>query len=148
MTIKGVIKQVSDTINTPQAFFMLVLTVAAGTMAAFSWASSEFVTRALGQDMMDRAQAEDTRLAQQINELADEVKTSNALLLVHMQKEELQKILDDIRRNEAEVYSIEQFVSVNGSNSQASARLRDLKAEHDDYVMRRDCVLTKNPVCQ
>lgn len=147
MTVKGVIKQVSDTLNTPQAFFTLVLSVAIGTMGAWSWASSNFVTVALGEEMMEKAQGEDDRLARQINNLAEEVQASNALLLVHMQKEELQKILDDIRRNEAEVYQIKQFVGVNGSNSQAAARLRALRTEHDDLIMRRDCVITQNDIC-
>jgi hypothetical protein len=102
---------------------------------------------ALGNEMMDKVQAADNELSEQITLLADEVKISNELLIMHMDKEKLSNILSEIRVNETERYNTEQFVSVNGENERTRERLRQLKAQHEDLELRRDCIINNNPLC-
>jgi len=132
--------------------------IAVAVVGLIAWMQTEFITTAKGKEMMANTQAElaenvtnrvaaDEALATQVSVLAAEVKTSNSLLMLHIDKERFSSIATEIRRNEQEVFGINQFVSVNGANAQATARLRALKSEHDDLILKRDCVINNNKVC-
>jgi hypothetical protein len=105
------------------------------------------VTIAKGEEMMNKAKAADNELTEQITLLAEEVKVSNGLLMIHMDKERLGSIMTEMRRNETEVFQIQQFVSVNGDNEQSRSRLRQLNAEHEDLELRKSCIINNNPLC-
>ena len=132
--------------------------IAVAVVGLIAWMQTEFITTAKGKEMMANTQAElaenvtnrvaaDKALADQVSVLAVEVKTSNSLLMLHIDKERFSSIATDIRRNEQDVFNIEQFVRVNGPNEQATAQLRSLKAEHEDLILRRDCILNNNKLC-
>jgi len=137
----------AENMNNPRAFLALVATIVIGTIVLLGWLTQNFVTMALGNEMMDKVQTADSELSQQITLLADEVKISNELLIMHMDKEKLSNILSEIRVNETERYNTEQFVSVNGANERTRERLRQLKAQHEDLELRRDCIINNNPLC-
>jgi len=122
------------------------------------WMHTEFVSTSMGEVMMtktqaaikenaDSRQAADEALTKQVMVLAKEVKTSNELLMLHIDKERFNSVTDDIKNVEAEIFNIEQFVSVNGNNEQATNRLRALEAEHEDLILRRNCIINNNPMC-
>ena len=122
------------------------------------WMHTEFVSTSMGEVMMtktqaaikenaDSRQAADEALTKQVMVLAKEVKTSNELLMLHIDKERFNSVTDDIKNVEAEIFNIEQFVSVNGDNEQATNRLRALEAEHEDLILRRNCIINNNPMC-
>ena len=132
--------------------------IAVAVVGLIAWMQTEFITTAKGKEMMANTQSElaenlanriaaDKALADQVSVLASEVKTSNSLLMLHIDKERFSSIAADIRRNEQEVFGINQFVSVNGENAQATARLRALKSEHEDLILKRDCILNNNKLC-
>ena len=132
--------------------------IAVAVVGLIAWMQTEFITTAKGKEMMQNTQAElaenlanriaaDKALADQVSVLASEVKTSNSLLMLHIDKERFSIIAAEIRRNEQEVFGINQFVSVNGENAQATARLRALKSEHEDLMLKRDCILNNNRLC-
>ena len=137
----------AETMNNPRVFLAWVMAVAVGVILTIGWLSQNFVTKALGEEMMEKAQSSDNELAEQITLLAEEVKISNGLLMIHMDKERLSSILTEIRRNETEVFQISQFVSVNGDNERTRARQRQLKQEHEDLELRKTCLINNNPLC-
>ena len=137
----------AENMNNPRVFLTWIVAVVIGVIVTIGWLSQNFVTKALGEEMMDRAQSSDNELSEQITLLAEEVKISNGLLMIHMDKERLSSILTEIRRNETEVFQISQFVSVNGDNERTRARQRQLKAEHEDLELRKTCLINNNPLC-
>ena len=154
MNIRKAYSVMADSMNNPRVFLAWVVAVAVGVILTIGWLSQNFVTKALGEEMMSKAQQADSELSVQIAELAEgvaesneQIKASNALLMIHMDKDRLDGIMTEIRGNEAEVFQIQQFISVNGDNAQSRGRLRDLKAEHEDLELRRDCIINNNPLC-
>ena len=147
MNIRKAYSVMAETMNNPRVFLAWVMAVAVGVILTIGWLSQNFVTKALGEEMMEKAQSSDTELSEQITLLAEEVKISNGLLMIHMDKERLSNILTEIRRNETEVFQISQFVSVNGDNERTRARQRQLKQEHEDLELRKTCLINNNPLC-
>jgi len=117
-----------------------VASISVGTILAFIWLQTNFVTNAQGREMMEKTLSADASLA-------EEVKESNDLLRLHIQKSELKDVLSQIKMNEAQVFQIEQWTATNGKNEQATARLRRLKTEHRALILKRDCIINKNPLC-
>ena len=136
-TRKGYSKMVVDHVRSE---FKIYIGIGVSLVALYTWMQTEFVTVA-------KAQATDTEQTAQIISLAKSVEASNNLILFHMEKVKLDDILGDIRRNEQEVFNIQQFVSVNGENEQATARLRALNTEHEDLLLQRSCIINKNDLC-
>lgn len=141
------ISRVIDNIKENRDFFGWIVGVAIGTVGLMGWFSTNFVTVAAGKEISEGARQADVVLGEQIKSLTEEVKESNAMLMAHMEKEKLNTVLSDIRRNEAEVFQIKQFVGANGTNAQAEARLRQLDTERSDLMMKRDCILNGNRLC-
>ena len=155
MEIKQGYTKVADHIRNELKFY---ISIAIGVVALITYANTNFVTTARGEEMMDKTQAaikdaadernrRDDALSNELKMLAVQVNESNGLILLHMDKEKLSDVKSDIRRNEQETFSIEQFVSVNGANEQAKARLRALKAEHVDLEDTKDCIINNNKLC-
>ena len=147
MEFKKVYSVMADSMNNPRVFLAWVVSIAIGVLALVAWLTSNFVTVAKGEEMMKKTLTADENLSEQITMLAGEVKTSNSLLMIHMEKERLASILTEIRRNETEVFQISQFVSVNGDNERTRARVRQLKQEHEDLELRKTCLINNNPLC-
>ena len=147
MNITKAYSAMAEQFTDPQKLIKWMIVMVVGTIAVLGWFSTNFVTTALGEEMMEKAQAADVELSEQITELAVEVKASNALLMIHMDKGRLESIMTAIRTNETQAYNNSQFVSVNGENERTRARARDLKAEHEDLELRKNCIINKNPLC-
>ena len=143
-TRKGYSKMVVDHVRSE---FKIYIGIGVSLVALYGWMQTEFVTVAKARENMVLAQATDTEQTAQIINLAKGIEASNTLILFHMEKVKLDDILGDIRRNEQEVFNIEQFVSVNGENEQATARLRALNTEHEDLLLQRSCIINKNDLC-
>jgi len=136
-----------DELKPSKEFLVWVVGVAIGTVGLMGWFSTNFVTIAKGVEISEVAHEADMVLSQQLVELAEEVKASNAMLMDHIEKEKLNVVLIEIKRNESEVFQITQFVSANGTNEQAEARLRQLRIDHTDLLLKRDCILNNNRLC-
>jgi len=139
--------RVMDEIKSNKEFLIWIVGVALGTVGLMGWFSTNFVTIAKGVEISEGAHQADMVLSQQLVELAEEVKASNAMLMDHIEKEKLNVVLIEIKRNESEVFQITQFVSANGTNEQAEARLRQLRIDHTDLLLKRDCILNNNRLC-
>jgi hypothetical protein len=147
MNIRKVYTAMAEQYQDPQKLFKWMIAIVVATVVTMAWFSSNFVTVARGEEMMGKAQEADSELSEQITLLATEVKASNNLLMVHMDKERLGSIITEMRRNETEVFQIQQFVSVNGDNEQSRGRIRQLNAEHEDLELRKTCLINNNPLC-
>jgi hypothetical protein len=147
MNLQQVKSAMADQYQDPQKLFKWMIAIVVATVVTMAWFSSNFVTVARGEEMMGKAQEADSELSEQITLLAGEVKMSNNLLMVHMDKERLGSIITEMRRNETEVFQIQQFVSVNGDNEQSRGRIRQLNAEHEDLELRKTCLINNNPLC-
>ena len=139
--------RIMDELKPSKEFLVWVAGVAIGTVGLMGWFSTNFVTIAKGVEISEVAHEADMVLSQQLVELAEEVKASNAMLMDHIEKEKLNVVLIEIKRNESEVFQITQFVSANGTNEQAEARLRQLRIDHTDLLLKRDCILNNNRLC-
>ena len=137
----------AENMNNPRVFLAWIAAVAISLLAVIGWLSQNFVTVALGEEMMGKVQTADVELSEQITQLAVEVKASNELLMIHMDKGRLDGIMTAIRTNETQAYNNSQFVSVNGENERTRARARQLKAEHEDLELRKSCIINNNPLC-
>ena len=93
MKLQKVYTAMADNINNPQQFVKWIATIVVATITIIAWFSTQFITTARGEEMMAKAQEEDTKLSMQIAQLASEVKTSNSLLLIHLDKESLNIVL-------------------------------------------------------
>ena len=122
------------------------------------WMHTEFVSTSMGEVMMtktqhaikenaDSRQEADEVLANEVKTLAKQVMASNSLLMLHIDKERFKSVTDDIKDVEQEIFNLQQFVRVNGSNEQTTTRLRDLEADHEDLILRRTCIINNNPMC-
>ena len=137
----------ADNLKDPQVLVKGISAIVVATVVVIAWFSTQFITTAKGEEMMKKAKDADNQLSAQIAELGIQMKASNQILLIHLDKESLNSVILALRNNDSEQFQIQQFVSVNGNNAQATSRLRDLKAEHEDLEMRRSCIINKNPLC-
>ena len=147
MNIRKVYSIMAEQFTDPQKLIKWMIGLVIGTIAVLGWFSTNFVTTAKGEEMMGKAKAADVELADQITLLANEVKASNELLMIHMDQGRLESIKTQLRTNETEQFNTQQFVSVNGDNERTRARTRQLKAEHEDLELIKTCIINKNPVC-
>ena len=127
--------------------FKFYIAIVVGTAMAFAWVNTEFLQTSKAMDMMDRAKQADDELRVEIKSLAVEIKTSNELLLIHIDRYILDKVMSDIKTNETEQFKLEQFTRVNGTNSQSEERSQDLKIELKALEQRRTCIINNNPLC-
>lgn len=138
--------------------FGVVIMIIVGTISALAWASSNFVTNARGEVMMERTLAADAKilaqtsasdntLLKQLTTLSDKIETSNELLLTHIERYSLDKIRTEIRTNKSETFALQQFVRVNGSDAQSEARLQQLKTELSELELKKTCTINHNPLC-
>jgi hypothetical protein len=144
--IKGV-QTVVDTIKTQKELIGSIIAVVVMTVGAWGWASSEFVTTAKAQEMMKNTKDADTAISHQILELSEQVKTSNDLLLVHIDRYTLDNVKGEIKTNQSETFALQQFIRVNGSDNQSENRLQQLKTERGDLELKKSCIINHNPLC-
>ena len=137
----------AEKLSNPREFLTLVAAIAIATISLLAWANATFIPTAKGAEMMKETKAADAVLSAQIVGLTKEVKQSNELLSIHLKQGELDSVLDRIRENDTQQFNIQQFVRVNGSDVQSTERLRDLENEMDDLELKRDCIITNNPLC-
>ena len=127
--------------------FKFYIAIVVGTMMAFAWINTEFLQTSKAMDMMDRAKSADDELRIEIKSLAVEIKTSNELLLIHIDRYMLDTVTGDIKTNETDQFKLEQFTRVNGINSQTEERSQHLKTELKALELRRTCIINNNPLC-
>jgi hypothetical protein len=144
--IKGV-QTVVNAIKTQKELFGSIIAVVVMTVGAWSWASSEFVTTAKATEMMKNTKDADTAISHQILELSEQVKTSNDLLLVHIDRYTLDNVKGEIKTNQSETFALQQFIRVNGSDNQSENRLQQLKTERGDLELKKSCIINHNPLC-
>jgi hypothetical protein len=144
--IKGV-QTVVNAIKTQKELFGSIIAVVVMTVGAWSWASSEFVTTAKATEMMKNTKDADTAISHQILELSEQVKTSNDLLLVHIDRYTLDNVKGEIKTNQAQTFALQQFIRVNGSDNQSENRLQQLKTERGDLELKKSCIINHNPLC-
>ena len=147
MTIQGKYRQMIDKVSSPKEFFGLVAGIVVSTVTILTWASVNFVTAAKAEEMMKEARGADSALAIEIKNLATDIKESNNLIQVHLGKHDLDSVLDRIRENETQTFNIKQFTRVNGSDNQSEARMQQLEIERDALLLKRDCIINNNPLC-
>jgi hypothetical protein len=152
------VRKVIDKIRGDREFFGWIGAIVIGTISALGWMSSNFMTVAKAEQMMDKvkvADAElardikvaDSQLADGIKQLAAEVGESNTLLTIHMSKHELDSVMGKISENKNQQFNIQQFTRVNGMDSQSELRLQELANELEALEIQRTCILTNNPLC-
>ncbi len=129
----------------------LVVFVIVSTVGALAWATSNFITSASAQVTHSQMKAESARadkvVSNQILALTKEVKESNGLLLVHLDRYSLDKVKSDIKTNKSETFSLEQFIRINGLDSQSDLRLQSLTFELGDLELKKTCIINNNPLC-
>ena len=54
---------------------------------------------------------------------------------------------DDALMRRSLTFNLEQFTRVNGSDTQSNARMQQLELELSDLELKKDCILTNNPLC-
>ena len=140
--------------NDPQKLFKWMVAIVLCTVGYTTWMDAEmenklldFIPVAQGREMMEKAQDEDTRLAASISVLADEMKISNGLLMLHLDRERFDNVNNELKTNETNRINTEQWISVNGETERDRVRLRQLKAEHEDLEERKRCIIDNNPLC-
>ena len=136
-----------DRIRGDKEFFSWIAGIVIGTIAALGWFSANFVTTVKAEEMMQKTQAADISLAQEIKSLAQSVKDSNDQLSVHIAKGELDNVSLKITENKTQQFNIGQFVRVNGSDSQSDLRLQELENELSALEIQRGCIINNNPLC-
>ena len=147
MTTAARIKNVMDRIRGDKEFFSWIAGIVIGTIAALGWFSANFVTTVKAEEMMQKTQAADISLAQEIKSLAQSVKDSNRQLTVHIEKGELDNVSLRISENKTQTFNINQFTRVNGSDSQSELRLQELENELEDLEIKRGCIISRNELC-
>ena len=59
MNIRKAYSVMAETMNNPRVFLAWVVAVAVGVILTIGWLSQNFVTKALGEEMMEKAQSSD-----------------------------------------------------------------------------------------
>jgi hypothetical protein len=147
MAITKGVQIVTDTIKGQKELIGSIIAVVVMTITAWGWASSEFVTTAKAKEMMTKAQHADIELSEQIVELSKDIKASNALLLVHIDRYTLDNVKGEIKANQSQTFALQQFIRVNGSDNQSENRLQQLKTERGDLELKKSCIINHNPLC-
>lgn len=147
MTIQGMYKDMVDKIGSPRDYLKWVAAIVVATVGAIAWANANYVTTAQGNQIRAEVKRADDELAKEIRSLAAQVQKSNDLVLVHMDKHELDTVLTRIRENETQTFNLQQFIRVNGSDSQTAIRMQKLKTELKDLEFKKGCIINHIPLC-
>jgi len=137
--------KVIQTINDARAVWTFIALIIAGVVGAVGWVYTEFPT----------AMAMETTHQQIVKEMnavhekqAAEMSTIRNMLKEKIQSDKLDTVNLAIKNNDAEQFQIEQWMKVNGSDQQSQKRLKTLKTEREELVIRRNCVISGNRVCE
>ena len=69
------------------------------------------------------------------------------LLTLKIQQDKLDAVNRDIRANDTEMFNIQQWMKVNGEDSQSLKRMKELEGEKDKLLIKRGCIISGNRVC-
>ena len=130
----------AENIKSNKEFFGWLAGIVVATVLTIGWLSTTFVTTA-------KAEETSKEIRQEIKVLAIEVKASNRALTTHMDKQDLNIVVNKISYNKTQTFNIKQFTRVNGLDSQSEARLLELEGELEGLVIKRGCIIAKNPLC-
>ena len=144
---KNRIQTVMDKIRGDREFFSWIGGIVIATIMALTWFSANFATTARAEEIVNISKAGDDALAKEIRVLTVSVQKSNKLLSIHMEKGELDNVMQQIKDNQTQTFNIGQFTRVNGMDSQSEARLQQLESELGLLELKRDCIITINPLC-
>ena len=129
---------VTDHIRNEYKFYVSLV---AGTLLAYGWVSTQFLTTA-------QAQVTHDQISKEISQVGEQQKKLSVLLETLVSKQSLSNVQIEIKTNESEQFQVSQFMRVNGSDPQSERRLQQLKAERNDLEIRRNCIISKNPICE
>lgn len=107
-------------------------------------ASAAALTHKELKDETTEIRKEMTNVHQDMN---NKITALTELIKLNTQQTNLKDVNRDLRDNDAEQYAIQNWIKVNGETVQDTRRLRDLKNEREELLLKRDCIVNKNPAC-
>lgn len=149
--LKGLYSKVTQSVNTPQAFLAFVASILIAGWGAWQWANANFISTASAdvthEEIIETGAAADEEISRTLDELTEKVEQGNALMRVHMGKHSLESATEQIERLESDLWHLNQFIRINGSDPQSDIRLHRLTTSLKEQELRRECILANNPLC-
>ena len=116
-----------------------------------AWASEkfpsvEYVDMSHVQMVAERMAA-DEKLTQGLAALESNQDSTNRLLSTMISKQDLAAVKSNLKSNESDMFQVEQFMRVNGFDERSEKRAQQLKSEHAELLLRQNCIISGNAVC-
>jgi len=129
-------------------FWGWVVGVVMSTIMALSWMDAHFITRADADLLVPENHVKvHDGIAESIDALTAEVQKTNEGMRLHMEKERLERVKQAISANDSETFAVEQFIRLNGEDSQSEERLRKLNNERAELDLKKTCIISGNRIC-
>ena len=144
MVIQQGYQTLKDRIRTSAELWHLLLAVAGTVAGLLLWMMTTFTTSAA-----DKATHE--QIIQQMTAVHEkqalEMQEIRELLTLKIQQDKLDAINRDIKNNETDQFNIQQWMKVNGEDTNSAKRLKELENEKDRLLIKRGCIISGNRVC-
>lgn len=105
------------------------------TLVVFGWKAKDFTIEGLDEFFV--SEAEGSQMVEQIEEL-------NENLTKYISKAEIREINNGIQEISSQITETQLWISANGANPIATARLGDLVARRDNLMETKACLLDDN----
>jgi len=105
------------------------------TLVVFGWKAKDFTIEGLDEFFVSEAEG---------SEMVEQIESLNENLTKYISKAELREINDGIQEINSQVTETQLWISANGSNPIATARLGDLVARRDNLMETKACLLDDN----
>ena len=149
---------VTEHVKTFKEIWTFATTVVVATGTVLGAMSLYFQTVDAAEAAQDEVIAEMTKVHEQMavtdRRLEAELKTLSAqqlentnLLVLKIRQDNLTDANVAIRVNDSEIFQLEQFIGINGTDSERAKRLRDLKNEAKELQITRDCIINNQHIC-
>lgn len=90
---------------------------------------------------------EQFKQSHQLEDQSKQIKDLTNLLKTKISQDNLSQVNADIRANDAETFQLQQWIKVNGEDAQSAKRLNNLKIEREELVVKRNCIINGNGMC-
>lgn len=147
--ITGVMKLMDNRALRTMAEVIIATVIA--TVGAISWANSQYVPAEKAEvthaEILQKSSAGDIEIKKKLDDVERELMKQNELMNDHIDRWKLDNVKNLIRTNRTETFNLEQFIRVNGSDTQSEKRLQSLKSELVELEVKRNCMINRNPLC-
>lgn len=133
-----------DKIRTSAEVWHLIVGIVGTTAAVVLWMLGTFTTtasdKATHEQIIEQMTAVHKKQAQEMMEIRE-------LLTLKIQQDKLDAVNRDIKANDTEQFNIQQWMKVNGEDSNSVKRLKELETEKDRLQIKRGCIISGNRLC-